>query len=46
MKEVLYIIGFFVAVFFMWVLGGGPERAEQKQLEPIIHGPSANTLQN
>lgn len=42
MKEILYLIGFFVAVFLLWVWGGGPERAEQKQLSPVIYGPTEN----
>lgn len=41
MVEVLkWFLGIFVGVFFLWVLTGGPERAEQKDLRPIISGPN------
>ena len=30
----------FLGLFIVWVLSGGPERAEKKNLTPIINGPS------
>jgi hypothetical protein len=31
---------FFLGLFLVWVFSGGPKRAEQKNLTPIIGGPT------
>lgn len=31
---------FFLGLFVLWVITGGPERAEQKNLKPFISAPS------
>jgi len=35
-----WILLIFFGLFILWVITGGPERAEQKDLRPIISGPS------
>lgn len=45
LQDFLYFLGIIVIVFFLWVWGGGPERAEQKQLSPLLGTPSSQTYQ-
>ncbi|MEZ4103033.1 MAG: hypothetical protein R3B55_00445 [Candidatus Paceibacterota bacterium] len=34
----------FFGLFIVWVLMGGPQRAEEKNLSPIISGPGAGRI--
>lgn len=36
---------FFLGLFLVWVFSGGPQRAEQKNLTPIIRGPGGVSSQ-
>ncbi len=35
-----WFLGIFFGLFILWVVTGGPERAEKKNLTPTIQGPS------
>ncbi len=35
-----WFLGIFFGLFILWVVTGGPERAEQKDLKPTISAPS------
>jgi hypothetical protein len=36
---------FFLGLFLVWVFSGGPQRAEKKNLTPIITGPGGVSSQ-
>ncbi len=46
-QDLMWFLGIIVFVFFLWVWGGGPERAEQKQLNsPVINSLPSQTYQD
>ncbi len=40
--DLLWLLGIFVAFFFIWVAGGGPERAQQNPPSPVLGVPAQN----
>ncbi len=50
MKEILWLLGILAVFFFIWVMGGGPERAQREGVSPVINGSMvpapANTAPN
>jgi hypothetical protein len=38
-KDLLWFIALLVGLFFLWVLGGGPQRAAQQNQGWLINGP-------
>jgi hypothetical protein len=38
-SDIWWFLGIMAMLFGLWVMGGGPERAQKENAKPIIHGP-------
>jgi len=45
-SDLLWFLGIIVAIFLIWVYFGGPERARQDNVRPVIYGPTVNSNSN
>ncbi|MCC7469568.1 MAG: hypothetical protein IT284_00265 [Bacteroidetes bacterium] len=41
-KDLLWLLGFLVVLFFIWANNGGPERAREENIGPVLNGTVRN----